>query len=109
MNSVIITDTLRLNSLLANATLQTKNISPEVVKILFDTSSKDQVNFRFPECEAIFNTEIGSDYTNDNYPRKFMKGDLIVHVSYFKPRKNVDHAVEEKDSLLYRLISVMDR
>lgn len=106
MNSLIITDNLRLNSLPHNVSMQTKNVSPEVVQILYGTSTKDQVNFRFPECEAIFNNEIGSDYTNDNFPRKYMKGDTIIHVSYFKPRKNLEQPVEEKDSLLYRLISI---
>lgn len=109
MNSLIITDNFRLNTLPLNTTMQTKNVASEVVQILFNASTKDQVSFRYAECEAIFQKEIGKDYTDGNFPRKYMKGDVIVHISYFKPRKVEGEQPEEKDSLLYRLISITDQ
>ncbi len=106
MINLIITDNLHLNRLPYNISLQTKTISPEVVKILFDASTKDQINFKYSECETIFKETVGPEYTADNFPRKYIKGDIIVYVSYFKPRKNNDDKPEEKDSLLYRLILI---
>lgn len=103
-NSFIITDDLRINALPPNCEITTKTIAAEAVKILFSSSTKNQVNFRFPDCEKIFRETVGEDYNNDNYPRKFQRGDTVISVSYCKPKRTEENNSEP--FLLYRLILV---
>lgn len=104
MNSVIITDDLKLQFLPVNCEVKTRTIAQEAAKILFDTSSKDQVQFKFDDVEKKFRDIVGDDFTNDNFPRKLMKGDLIIQCSYFRPK--VEEEKTSEDFIMFRLITI---
>ena len=104
MDNVIITDDLKLQFLPVNCEVKTRNITHETAKILFDTSSKDQVYFKFSDVETKFKSVIGSDYNSNNFPRKLMKGDLIIQCSYFRPK--VESEKTSDDFIMFRLLTI---